>query len=305
VRGRRRDHALQLPGAPRDTQDRPRARSGNAVVLKPARQTPLTALFLTARPPRGRDCRRTAIQCVTGRAAELGDASAPTRACRKISFTGSTDVGEQITRVAGVKRLSLELGSNCPLIVLPDARSRSGRGRPTATGGYVNAGQVCISVQRVLVADEVYGDFVERLQPAVEGCAPASARRRTTLGPVISKPRRSGSSERSARPSTAVRRCCTAASATGRRRADDRRRRRPGMELSRPSSSGRRSRSPGLGIDAGRSQLANDSDYGLGAGLFTSQIDCRAPLRRAKVDCGSIQINSSPLWRADLMPYGG
>ena len=102
---------------------------------------------------------------------------------RKISFTGSTAVGEEITRVAGLKRLSLELGANCPLIVLPDADLER-VAAATATGGYVNAGQVCISVQRVLVAREVYGEFVELLKPIVESLrtghpldeAPGSAR---------------------------------------------------------------------------------------------------------------------------------
>ena len=106
---------------------------------------------------------------------------------RKISFTGSTAVGEEITRVAGVKRLSLELGANCPLIVLPDADLEL-VAAATATGGFVNAGQVCISVQRVLVAREVYGEFVERLTPLVEGLRTGHPLdEQTGLGPVISE----------------------------------------------------------------------------------------------------------------------
>ena len=105
-----------------------------------------------------------AIQCMTGPGAELGHALCADPRVRKISFTGSTAVGEEITRVAGVKRLSLELGANCPLIVLPDADLER-VAAATAAGGYVNAGQVCISVQRVLVARDVYGEFVELLQP--------------------------------------------------------------------------------------------------------------------------------------------
>ena len=163
---------------------------------------------------------------------------------RKISFTGSTAVGEEITRVAGVKRLSLELGANCPLIVLPDADLER-VAAATATGGYVNAGQVCISVQRVLVAREVYGEFVERLTPLVEGLRTGHPLDEGTgLGPVISEaeamrveqddPRR-GRGRRDARHRRRARR--------GGRRAEHPRRRRPvARDLAQASCSGRRSR---------------------------------------------------------------
>ena len=164
----------------------PALAAGNAVVLKPARQTPLTALFLT-RALLDAGLPEHAIQCVTGSGAELGGALCADPRVRKITFTGSTAVGEEITRVAGIKRLSLELGANCPLIVLPDADLER-VAAATAAGGYVNAGQVCISVQRVLVAREVYGDFVELLTPLVEGLRTGHPLDETTgLGPVISE----------------------------------------------------------------------------------------------------------------------
>jgi acyl-CoA reductase-like NAD-dependent aldehyde dehydrogenase len=282
----------------------PALATGNAVVLKPARQTPLTALFLT-RVLLDAGLPEHALQCLTGPGSELGDVLCADPRVRKISFTGSTTVGEQITRVAGVKRLSLELGSNCPLIVLPDADVEK-VAAATLTGGYVNAGQVCISVQRVLVADKIYGDLVDALTPLVERLRtghPLDAA--TTLGPVISE----GEAKRVERTiRAAVDGGATLLAGGGREGAvvaptivgdvD------PGMELSRSELFG-----PAValtrvsGIDEAI-QLANDSAYGLGAGLFTSDID--AALRFAReVDSGSIQINSSPLWRADLMPYGG
>ena len=282
----------------------PALAAGNAVVLKPARQTPLTALFLT-RVLLDAGLPEHALQCVTGSGSELGDVLCSDPRVRKISFTGSTTVGEQITRVAGVKRLSLELGSNCPLIVLPDADLEQ-VAAATLTGGYVNAGQVCISIQRVLVADEVYGDLVDALTPLVEGLRtghPLDAG--TTLGPVISE----AEAQRVERTIRAAVDGGATLLAGGEREGAvvaptivgdvD-----PGMELSRSELFG-----PAValtrvsGIDQAI-QLANDSAYGLGAGLFTSSID--AALRFAReVDSGSIQINSSPLWRADLMPYGG
>ncbi len=282
----------------------PALAAGNAVVLKPARQTPLTALFLTrvlleaGLPP-------NALQCLTGPGSELGNTLCADPRVRKISFTGSTVVGEQITRVAGVKRLSLELGANCPLIVLPDADLEQ-VAAATLTGGYVNAGQVCISVQRVLVDRAVYADYVDALTPLVEGLQTGHPLDEATgLGPVISE----AEAERVERTiRAAVDGGATLLAGGGRDGAvvaptlvgdvD------PAMELSRSELFGPAvALTPVSGIDEAIA-LANDSDYGLGAGLFTS--DLGSALRFAKeVDSGSIQINSSPLWRADLMPYGG
>ena len=117
----------------------PALASGNAVILKPASKTSLTALkltkiFLEAGLP------QNALQCITGSGQAVGMALCSDARVRKISFTGSTDVGEKITQVAGVKKLSLELGSNSPLVVLPDA-DLNAVADATAIGGYVNAGQ--------------------------------------------------------------------------------------------------------------------------------------------------------------------
>ena len=282
----------------------PALAAGNAVVLKPARQTPLTALLLTrvlleaGLPP-------NALQCLTGPGSELGNTLCADPRVRKISFTGSTSVGEQITRVAGVKRLSLELGANCPLIVLPDADLER-VAAATLTGGYVNAGQVCISVQRVLVDRAVYADYVDALIPLVEGLQTGHPLDEATgVGPVISE----AEAERVERTiRAAVDGGAKLLAGGGREGAvvaptlvgdvD------PAMELSRSELFGPAvALTPVSGIDEAIA-LANDSDYGLGAGLFTS--DLGSALRFAReVDSGSIQINSSPLWRADLMPYGG
>lgn len=282
----------------------PALAAGNAVILKPARHTPLTGLWLTRKLLEA-GLPENAIQCLTGPGSELGRCLCSDPRVRKISFTGSTTVGEDIARVAGVKRLSLELGANCPLIVLADA-DLDKVAAATATGGYVNAGQVCISVQRVLVADEVYDPFLERLVPLVEEITTGHPLAEgTTMGPVISETeaRRVESAlhdavENGARLITGGQRdgAVVAPSILG---GVD-----PGMDISRVELFG-----PAValtrvsGIDQAIA-FANDSEYGLGAGLFTSDLDSALRFAR-EVDCGSIQINSSPLWRADLMPYGG
>jgi glyceraldehyde-3-phosphate dehydrogenase (NADP+) len=176
----------------------------------------------------------------------------------------------------------------------------------TATGGYVNAGQVCISVQRVLVAREVYGEFVELLTPLVEGLRIGHPLDEATgLGPVISEAE-AIRVEREIKGAVAA----GATLVTGGVREGavvspsilgdvD-----PSLDISRKELFGPAvALTPVAGIDEAIA-LANDSDYGLGAGLFTS--DLGSALRfAAEVDCGSIQINSSPLWRSDPMPYGG
>ncbi|MFM8582583.1 MAG: aldehyde dehydrogenase family protein, partial [Planctomycetaceae bacterium] len=132
----------------------PALAGGNAVLLKPASDTPLSALKLVeilleaGLPP-------LAIACLTGPGHELGQAICTHPLVRKISFTGSHEIGEAICRMAGVKRVTMELGSNSPVIVLPDAELEQAAKLITASG-YSNAGQVCISAQRVLVVRAVY-----------------------------------------------------------------------------------------------------------------------------------------------------
>ncbi len=282
----------------------PALAAGNAVILKPAGQTPLTALaltrlFLEAGAP------EHAVQCLTGPGGELGPALCADTRVRKISFTGSAAVGREIARVAGVKRLSLELGSNCPLVVLPDADVEQ-VSAATATGGYANAGQACISVQRILVAREVYGDFLDALQPRVDAIRVGDPfEEGTGVSALIN--------EREAERVEGVIREAVGAGAslvTGGERergvvrpaivADVT----PEMAISRDELFG-----PAVAVTRVDGveeaiELANASEYGLGAGIFTK--DVGNALRFARdVDTGNVQINNTPLWRADLMPYGG
>src|SRR5262249_60414110 len=98
----------------------PALAGGNSVVIKPASDTPLSALKLTeillesGLPPEG-------IQCVTGPGGELGDALVADRRVRKVTFTGSREIGDRICRTAGIKKVTMELGSNSPVIGMPDA----------------------------------------------------------------------------------------------------------------------------------------------------------------------------------------
>ncbi len=282
----------------------PALAAGNSVILKPASKTPLTALKLVEILLEG-GLDPDAISCVTGPGAEVGQALCRDPRVRKISFTGNSATGAAITRVAGVKRLSLELGASCPVVVLPDADIEMAA-RAVSIGGFVNAGQVCISVQRVLVDRAIVGDFLDALVPLVgalrtgDPLDPA-----TTVGVVVS-----------GQEAERVERAIQASVAAGSRLLvggeRDGTRLTPAVvadvdpaspfsqeELFGPAVAV----STATGIDDAIA-LANGSPYGLGAGIFTR--DVSAAIRFARdVDAGNIHVNWTPLWRADLMPYGG
>ena len=282
----------------------PALAAGNAVVLKPASQTPLTALKLTellleaGLPPH-------ALQTITGPGGELGNALCSDERVRKISFTGSAAVGRRIAQVAGVKKLSLELGANCPVAVLPDADLEQ-VAQATAAGGYVNAGQVCISVQRVLVDRGAYGDFLDALREKVESITVGDPLDDGTQLAALASEREAERVEATIRRS--VEAGATLVTGGGRERGvvqptvvadvpDDTELWRE--ELFGPAVAVR----PVSGIDEAIA-LANDTQYGLGAGVFTRDVNNALRFAR-EVDAGNVHVNWTPLWRADLMPYGG
>ncbi|MCX6549914.1 MAG: aldehyde dehydrogenase family protein [Acidobacteria bacterium] len=151
----------------------PAIAAGNAVVLKPGTATPLSALRLAqdlvaAGLPAGR------LNVVTGHGRELGDAIASSPRVRLVTFTGGVETGVHITRVAGIKKLSMELGSNSPVIVMPDARLD--RAVPAiAAGAFAQAGQNCLGVQRVLVHADIYETFRDRFVSHVAGLKAGSS----------------------------------------------------------------------------------------------------------------------------------
>jgi acyl-CoA reductase-like NAD-dependent aldehyde dehydrogenase len=282
----------------------PALATGNAVVLKPASATPLVALELTrllveaGLPPLG-------LQCVTGEGSAIGRQLCADRRVRAITFTGSTFVGEQITRVAGVKRLSLELGGNAPVALLADA-DVARAAEQIASAGYANAGQVCISTQRVIAERKVYADFIDALAPKVAAIPVGDPFESTTrLSAMISEAEASrvGSwiaeaVDGGARVVAGGDRDGAVHAATLLADVD------PSMRIFREELFG-----PAVGVtpaeDADEAlRLANESEFGLSAGVFTR--DVSAALRYSReIDSGVVLINAAPPWRADLMPYGG
>ncbi|MFQ5896948.1 MAG: aldehyde dehydrogenase family protein [Candidatus Methylomirabilia bacterium] len=282
----------------------PALAAGNAVVVKPATDTPLSALKLTeilleaGVPPEG-------IQCLTGSGGEIGDALVSDRRVRKITFTGSRDVGERICKFGALKKVTMELGSNSPLIVMSDADLDKVAAAVTATG-YANAGQVCISTQRVLTSGKVYGDFLDALKPKVAALAMGDQlREETKVGPMVRE-----------RDAVRVEEWVKEAVATGARVVVGGERRgaiyaptvvadvKPEMRISCEELFGPAvAVTPFNNIDEAIA-LANDSVYGLSAGIFTESLEWAMRFAR-EVQSGNLHVNWGPQWRADLMPYGG
>jgi acyl-CoA reductase-like NAD-dependent aldehyde dehydrogenase len=242
---------------------------------------------------------------LTGAGGELGDALVSDPRANKISFTGSTGTGTRITQLAGVKKLSLELGASCPVVILPDADIDAAAAAVTL-GGFVNAGQVCISVQRVITHPKISGDFLDALVSRVEKISTGDPRSTdTTMGTLIT-------TKEAERVEKSIKAAVTAGATllTGGQRdgaiispaivsgVD------PASALSQDELFG-----PAVAVSTAEDwqsaiAQANGTAYGLGAGIFTSDISGAVRAIR-EIDAGTIHINWTPLWRADLMPYGG
>lgn len=277
---------------------------GNAVILKPARTTPLTALalaqcFLDAGLPEG------VLSVITGPGSELGEALVSNPKVRKVSFTGSTRVGEAITKVAGVKKLSLELGASSPVVVLSDAEIEYAA-NAIAIGGYVNAGQVCISVQRVIVEQSIRAEFLAALAPKVAALKVGNPlHEETQIGSLISETeaKRVAASIQAAVSQGAQllmggERDGSYIQPTILTEVD------PNSSIAQDELFGPAVVVSNAENDREAIALANSTPYGLGAGIFTRNTD-RAIEAMREIDAGIIHINWTPLWRADLMPYGG
>lgn len=138
----------------------PAIASGNAIIVKPATLTPLSAILL-AEAFEAADLPGKILSVVTGSGGEIGDALITHPSIRMVSFTGGLETGENIARKAGLKKLSMELGSNSPAIVLKDADIDAAVTSCVA-GAFGAVGQNCLGVQRVFVEKENFDEFVQK-----------------------------------------------------------------------------------------------------------------------------------------------
>jgi acyl-CoA reductase-like NAD-dependent aldehyde dehydrogenase len=282
----------------------PALAAGCAVVLKPAGQTPLSALLLAeleseAGLPPGW------LNVVVGPSAEIGDVLVEDERVRAITFTGSSDVGWGLRERAPRKRVSLELGNATPVIVDGTADLDLAAGK-VAANGFSFAGQSCISVQRVYVERAAYEGFVERLVPRVEALVTGDpGEEDTDVGPVIDEGARERILEWIAEAREAGAKILTGGELDG--------------DLIRPTVIAEAAPElkvsceevfgPVVTVNPVESldeafALANGTRYGLQAGIFTR--DLAAALRAGEeLEFGGVTVNEAPTFRADQMPYGG
>jgi acyl-CoA reductase-like NAD-dependent aldehyde dehydrogenase len=280
----------------------PALAAGNTIVLKPASATPLSALALgkiLAEAGAG-----DAAQIVACASSDAERAATDERVA-KVSFTGSTDVGWRLKSLVGKKKVTLELGGNAAVIVEPDADVARAADR-VSYGGFYQAGQSCISVQRVLVQRGVFDAFIDELVPRVEALKVGDpADEDTDVGPLIDA---AALDRVDAWVSEAI--AAGAKALTGAKRSD------PcylptvltgvrgDMKVSCMEVFG-----PVVTVQPYDSftdaiAMANDSEYGLQAGVFTNDVQ-KVFLAHRELRVGGVIHNDVSAFRADQMPYGG
>lgn len=275
----------------------------NTVVVKPPLDAPLTVLrfadLINEEFPDG------VINVVTGYGSEVGDAIVASPYVDKISFTGSVPTGLFIANRAGMKKVTLELGGNDPLVVLKDADIDEAV-LGVMRGAYLNAGQVCMGVKRVIVEDEIADEFAEKLTRETKKLKmgdPMS--KQTDIGPLISE---KAAIQVEETVKNAVR--DGAEILTGGKRENaffqptvmdnvttD-------MDLVVSETFGPVAPIIRVGSIDEAINVANETDFGLQAGVYTESY--RDALRCAnEIEAGSVFINKQSTFRTDNMPFGG
>ena len=284
----------------------PAIAAGCPLVLKPASQTPLSALALArlliddcGLPPGG-------LNVVTGRGSAVGDPLVDHPDVAMITFTGSPPVGWSIRERAPRKKVTLELGNNSPVIVEADGDWQAAA-RKVRTAGFSHAGQSCISTQRIYVHESVANYFVADLVAAVETLVVGPPLDEATEVSALITP------DDTRRVHDWVEEAVAGGAhvAAGGMVGEDGVLRptvltgvTPDMKVCRNEVFG-----PVVAVATYTEldealALANDTDYGLQAAIFTARLDVALKAART-LDYGGVLVNEVPTWRADQQPYGG
>jgi acyl-CoA reductase-like NAD-dependent aldehyde dehydrogenase len=281
----------------------PAIAAGNSIILKPATATPVCSLLLgemTLEAGLPQEA-ISVVPCVNVRAEKL----VLDRRIAYLSFTGSCAVGWHLRDIAGRKKVGLELGGNAAVIVHEDANLDFAADR-IATGGFINAGQVCISVQRVLVHRPVYDITLKKILSAIKALKVGDPRESTTdIGPMIDKEK----------AQEAHRKVQEAVSQGARILIGGEFKEslfeptvivdtKPDMRVVREEVF-----APVISVipyddfsDALR--MANAGEFGLQVGIFTQNLN-RVMRAFGEMEVGGVIVNDIPTFRVDQMPYGG
>ena len=282
----------------------PAIAAGNAVVLKPATKTPLSSIKLAelmaeAGLPAG------GLNVVIGSGATVGNRLVEDERLAMITFTGSPPVGRDIKSRCGLKRITLELGSNSPTIIDEDADVDAAAAR-CVVGSFANSGQVCISVQRIFVHRRRYDEFLAKFVEATRKLKVGNPLDKTCdIGPMISpvelkravswleEAKQLGAQIATGGEVSGT--CLSPTILTGVTREMQV----MCSEVFAPIVSVLPCESFDEALD-----MADDSVYGLQAGVYTRDIGHAFKAIR-RLDVGGVIINDIPTFRVDHMPYGG
>ena len=281
----------------------PALAAGCPVVLKPASQTPLSALLLAeleseAGLPAGW------LNVIVGRAREIGDALVEDDRVKLITFTGSGEVGWGLQERAPRKRVKLELGNSTPVVVAADA-DVDATATKLAANAFSFAGQSCISVQRIYVERPSFDAFLASFVPKVEALKVGDpGDDDTDVGPVIDEDARTRVAVWIAEAEQSGARVLTGGEEGGLLKptviadvSDD-------QKVSCEEVFGPVVVvNPVDSVDEGI-ERANGTRFGLQAGVFTASLD--TALKAAEgLEFGGVVVNEAPTFRSDQMPYGG
>ena len=282
---------------------------GNAVVIKPASDTPVTGGLLLARIFEEAGLPAGVLSVLVGAGSEIGDAFVEHPVPGFISFTGSTPVGRNIGRIASggehLKHVALELGGNSPFVVLADADVEAAV-NAAVVGTFLHQGQICMAVNRIIVEQPLVEEFTKRFVERVKALPygdPSKAD--TVIGPVINAKQLAGLKDkvRLAQEEGATLLVGNEPQGNvmpphvfGNVTAD--------MEIAREEIFG-----PLVGIQSARDaehalELANSTEYGLSSAVFTQDISKGVAFAQA-IRAGMTHINDMPVNDEPNAPFGG
>jgi len=280
---------------------------GNAVVLKPSSDTPMTGALLLAQIFDEAGLPPGVLNVVIGAGSEIGDQVVQHPGSRNLSFTGSSAVGLGITRLAGIKRLSLELGGNGPMVILDDADLDQAIDA-AVFGAFLHSGQICMRANRIIidrsVHDRFVDGFVDRVKRLVVG-DPADPG--TAIGPVINRSQLDRIVDTVSRARSQGASVLLGGEAVGP----------SGLSLpphvllgdNRVATAQEEVFGPVITVIAADDevhalQLANDTEYGLSSAVLTRDGERGVRFAR-RVNAGMTHVNDSPLNDEPHMPFGG
>jgi len=282
----------------------PAIAGGNSVVVKPATVTPLSALKLA-------QCLLDAglpgeiISVVTGHGGEIGDALVSDKRVRMISFTGGVEAGERIAKMAGIKKIGMELGSNSPVIVLDDCDMHNAV-ESCVSGAFWAVGQNCIGVQRIYIQESVYEEFRDKFVARTKKYKTGyQLDEDTDMGPMINEAEAirvmewiEDAKQKGATVLTGGEREGTLVQPTVLENVP------PEAKLDCQEIFGPCVCLYPVATLEEAVRKSNAVDYGLHGAIFTKDLG-NAFYAIQKMDVGGIIVNDSTDYRVDLMPFGG